>query len=110
MWSGQDPYKVRAAPIGEVSLLAPIPHPRQDVISPGNQLHGSLRNRPDLRREAFDGKKRPMPSLFSKRVNQSHGSWAGIPSHRDIVTDLDYEAELAVIIGREASAMSGRKM
>ena len=26
----------------------------------------------------------------------------GIPSHRDIVADLDYEAELAVIIRKEA--------
>ena len=30
-------------------------------------------------------------------------SGEGIPSHRDIVEDLDYEAELAVIIGKEAS-------
>ena len=55
-----------------------------------------------FKKEAFDGE-RPHAIYFSKRVNRATDPGAGIPSHRDIVTDLDYEAELAVIIGREAS-------
>ena len=55
-----------------------------------------------FKKEAFDGE-RPYAIYFSKRVNRATDPGAGIPSHRDIVTDLDYEAELAVIIGREAS-------
>ena len=36
-------------------------------------------------------------------MNRATAPGEGIPSHQDIVKDLDYEAELAVIIGREAS-------
>ena len=101
--SGQDPYKVRgAAPIGEVSLLAPIPHPRQDVICLGINYMAHAEESARFKKEAFDGE-RPYAIYFSKRVNRATDPGAGIPSHRDIVTDLDYEAELAVIIGREAS-------
>ena len=101
--SGQDPYKVRgAAPIGEVSLLAPIPHPRQDVICLGINYMAHAEESARFKKEAFDGE-RPYAVYFSKRVNRATDPGAGIPSHRDIVTDLDYEAELAVIIGREAS-------
>ena len=101
--SGQDPYKVRgAAPIGEVSLLAPIPHPRQDVICLGINYMAHAEESARFKKEAFDGE-RPHAIYFSKRVNRATDPGAGIPSHRDIVTDLDYEAELAVIIGREAS-------
>lgn len=100
--SGQDPYKVRgAAPIGEVSLLAPIPHPRQDVICLGINYMAHAEESARFKKEAFDGE-RPHAIYFSKRVNRATDPGAGIPSHRDIVTDLDYEAELAVIIGKDA--------
>ena len=100
--SGQDPYKVRgAAPIGEVSLLAPIPHPRQDVICLGINYMAHAEESARFKKEAFDGE-RPYAVYFSKRVNRATDPGAGIPSHRDIVTDLDYEAELAVIIGKDA--------
>ena len=91
--SGQDPYKVRgAAPIGEVSLLAPIPHPRQDVICLGINYMAHAEESARFKKEAFDGE-RPHAIYFSKRVNRATDPGAGIPSHRDIVTDLDYEAE-----------------
>ena len=53
------------------------------------------------KKEAFGGE-RPYAVYFSKRVNESVANGDGIQSHSDIVTDLDYEAELAVIIGKEA--------
>ena len=54
--SGQDPYKVRgAAPIGEVSLLAPIPHPRQDVICLGINYMAHAEESARFKKEAFDG-------------------------------------------------------
>jgi 2-keto-4-pentenoate hydratase/2-oxohepta-3-ene-1,7-dioic acid hydratase in catechol pathway len=57
------------------------------------------------KKEAFGGD-RPFAVYFSKRVNRAIGTGEAIPSHSDIVTDLDYEAELAVIIGKRASKVS----
>ncbi len=59
------------------------------------------------KKEAFGGE-RPYAVYFSKRVNESVANGDGIQSHSDIVTDLDYEVELAVIIGKEAKNVPGR--
>ena len=101
--SSQDPYKIRgAAPIEEVKLLAPIPHPRQDVICLGINYMDHAEESAVFKKEEFNGE-RPYAVYFSKRVNQAVNPGDGIPSHSDIVKDLDYEAEMAVIIGKEAS-------
>ena len=79
--SGQDPYKVRgAAPIGEVSLLAPIPHPRQDVICLGINYMAHAEESARFKKEAFDGE-RPYAIYFSKRVNRATDPGAGIPRY-----------------------------
>ena len=101
--SSQDPYKIRgAAPIEEVKLLAPIPHPRQDVICLGINYMDHAEESARFKKEEFNWE-RPYAVYFSKRVNQAVNPGDGIPSHSDIVKDLDYEAEMAVIIGKEAS-------
>ena len=101
--SSQDPYKIRgAAPIEEVKLLAPIPHPRQDVICLGINYMDHAEESARFKKEEFNGE-RPYAVYFSKRVNQAVNPGDGIPSHSDIVKDLDYEAEMAVIIGKGAS-------
>lgn len=101
--SSQDPYKIRgAAPIEAVKLLAPIPHPRQDVICLGINYMDHAEESARFKKEEFNGE-RPYAVYFSKRVNQAVNPGDGIPSHSDIVKDLDYEAEMAVIIGKEAS-------
>lgn len=100
--SGQDPYKIRgAAPIEEVKFLAPIPNPKQDVICLGINYMAHAEESARYKKEAFGGE-RPYAVYFSKRVNEAVANGEGIESHSDIVTDLDYEVELAVIIGKEA--------
>ena len=91
-----------AAPLAEIRLLAPIPNPRQDVICLGINYMAHAEESARYKKEEFSGE-RPFAVYFSKRVSQAVASGEGIPSHRDIVEDLDYEAELAVIIGKEAS-------
>ncbi|MGN0373732.1 MAG: fumarylacetoacetate hydrolase family protein [Enterocloster sp.] len=108
--SGQDPYKIRgAAPVNEVTLLAPIPYPRQDIICLGINYMAHAEESARYKKEAFAGE-RPYAVYFSKRVNRAIGTGEGIPSHGDIVEDLDYEAELAVIIGKEASRVPEEKV
>ena len=54
-----------------------------------------------FKKEEFDGK-RQYAVYFSKRVNTASADGDPIPGHFDIVDSLDYEAELAVIIRKEA--------
>ena len=99
---GQDPYKIRGAvPFSEAKLMAPIPCPRQDVICLGVNYMEHAAESARYKKENFNGE-RPYAVYFSKRVNRAVATGEGILSHSDIVTDLDYEAEFAVIIGKEA--------
>lgn len=103
--SGQDPYKIRgAAPLEDVRLLAPIPCPRQDVICLGINYLAHAEESARFKKEEFKGD-RANAIYFSKRVNKATAPGEGIPSHRDLVDDLDYEAELGVIIGKKASCV-----
>ena len=90
-----------AIPMAEVELLSPIPRPRQDVICLGiNYLaHADESTRYDA--AAFGGE-RPAPIYFSQRVTEAVAPTGCIDSHPGLVTRLDYEAELAIIIGKTA--------
>ena len=89
-------------PLSAVELCAPIPCPRQDVICLGINYMDHAEESARFKKEDFNGE-RPYAVYFSKRVNQAVNPGDGTPSHSDIVKDLDYEAEMAVIIGKEAS-------
>lgn len=86
----------------DVTLLSPIPHPRQDVICLGINYSEHAKEAESFDKEAFS-KDRPDPIFFSKRVSYSQGTDDVIPMHEDICDSLDYEAELGVVIGRQAS-------
>lgn len=86
----------------DVTLLSPIPHPRQDVICLGINYSEHAKEAESFDKEAFS-KDRPDPIFFSKRVSYSQGTGDIIPMHEDICDSLDYEAELGVVIGRQAS-------
>lgn len=92
-------------PMAEVELLAPIPHPAQDVICLGVNYFDHAEESKSVAGEDF---KAPVafPIYFSKRVREAVAPGGFIDSHSDIVADLDYEAELAVVIGRDAYNVS----
>ncbi len=84
-----------------VRILSPIPRPAQDVLCLGINYAAHAVEADRFSSEAFGGE-RPYPIFFSKRVNYSQGTGAGIPSYPDLVDSLDYECELGVIIGKDA--------
>ena len=88
-------------PLSEVSLLAPIPRPRQDVICLGINYHAHAEEAARYSAEAYT-KERPIPIYFSKRVTEAVAPNGFIESHPGLVERLDYEVELAVIIGKTA--------
>lgn len=91
--------------LSEVKLRSPIIHPKQDVICLGINYADHAVEAGNYSTTAFGGE-RPYPIYFSKRVNEAVGDGEDIQAHDDIVDSLDYEAELAVIIGRPARNVS----
>ena len=109
--SGLDPESsniVGAAMMKEVTLLAPILTPDQDIICLGLNYMEHAEESARYKKEAFDGE-RNYAVYFSKRVNEAVGPYGDILSHSDIVDSLDYEAELAVIIGKDAKDVPPEK-
>ncbi len=88
-------------PVSSVKLEAPVPIPRQDILCLGINYWAHAEESARYKKEAFAGD-RKFPIYFSKRVNRAVADREEIPSHSGIISTLDYEAELAVIIGRDA--------
>jgi 2-keto-4-pentenoate hydratase/2-oxohepta-3-ene-1,7-dioic acid hydratase in catechol pathway len=85
-------------PAGDVRLQAPIPRPRHDILCIGqNYLAHALEAARYLGKEYV---KPTHPTYFSKRVGLPVGHGGVIPAHADVTAKLDYEAELAVVIGK----------
>lgn len=95
--------KVDAAagvPLADCKLLAPIKYPEQDVVCLGVNYveHRDETVKSDVVYDASGTN----TIYFSKRVPEAVDPFGAIDSHSDIVDSLDYEVELAVIIGKDA--------
>lgn len=93
-----------AVPLGNVKLLAPIPRPRKNVFGIGlnytehvAESARSLDSSPELPRE---------PVIFSKPPTSVIGPDEPILHDRTITQQLDWEVELAAIIGSRARRVS----
>ena len=92
-------------PLADCRVLAPIPSPRQDVICLGMNYQKHKTEAEQFNKDAFTREK-ARAVYFSKRANSCPGPGDPIPGHFDIVDSLDYETELAVIIGKDASRVA----
>lgn len=97
--------KGQGIPADQITKCAPIPRPRQDVICLGINYMAHAEESARYKKEAFE-RERDYPVYFSKRVNEAVADGGKILSHRDMVERLDYEVELAVIIGQDAKNVS----
>ena len=88
-------------PLRNVVLLAPIPRPKQDIICLGINYMEHAVESARYKQEAFGGE-RPYAVYFSKRVNEAVPNKGFIEAHENLVDSLDYECELAVVIGKDA--------
>ncbi len=91
----------KPVPLADVKLLAPIPRPRQDVICLGMNYRDHAKEAAKYDADAF-AKEKPVAVYFSKRVSRAGNPEGEIPRYEGLVERLDYEAELAVIIGKTA--------
>lgn len=86
--------------IADVELEAAVIHPRQDVICLGLNYrdHVAEATKADA---VFDVQKGDAV-YFAKRVERAVAPGKPIDGHFDICDSLDYEVELAVVIGKDA--------
>lgn len=89
-----------SVPAAEAVLLAPIPRPRQDIICLGMNYRDHLTEAANY--DSAFAKERPVTVYFSKRVSQAVAPEGFIERHPNLTKRLDYENELAVILGRAA--------
>lgn len=93
-------------PLEEVKVLAPIERPVHDILCVGVNYR-------DHREEAAgalaDFKAAPEAVYFAKRAIRILGSGEAIEARLDLDDQLDYEVELAVIIGKEGKDIPREK-
>lgn len=89
-------------PLSDVRLLAPIPVPRRNVFCVGKNYREHAREfaRSGFEAGAVKGAEiDEYPAVFSKGPNTVVGPSDEVRLHAHVTSSVDYEAELAVIIG-----------
>lgn len=81
----------------DVRLLAPIPRPRKNIFCIGKNYVDHV--------QEMSGKLPPHPVVFSKAPTTVIGPEAEIDGHPSVTRQLDYEGELAVVIGKRAKSV-----
>lgn len=95
-------------PAGAVELAAPIPTPARNIFCVGKNYTAHAR---EFQRSGFDatsaGQETPeVPIIFTKAPSTVIGPSAPIPAYLDPTASVDYEGELAVVMGRGGRAIS----
>jgi 2-keto-4-pentenoate hydratase/2-oxohepta-3-ene-1,7-dioic acid hydratase in catechol pathway len=92
-----DPPAAALCPLAGLRLLAPIPRPARNVFCVGRNY---LEHVAEGDRVAQAETKLPeWPQFFTKPPQAVIGPGAAIPSHAALTRRLDYEVELAIVIG-----------
>ena len=89
-------------PLDEATLLAPIPRPQKNIFCVGRNYKEHVAER---QADPADLPKHPI--IFSKAPTTVIGPGATIDPHKDVTEQLDYECELAVIIGKKGYQITG---
>ena len=92
---------IPALPVDAVQLQSPIPCPAQDVVCLGINYMAHSDEAEKYSADAFATKHQDT-IYFSKRVSRAVPDGGFIEAHTDLVQKLDYECELAVVLGRDA--------
>ena len=92
---------IPALPLEAVTLESPIPCPTQDVICLGINYMAHAQEAETYSADAFATQHQDA-IYFSKRVTRAVPDGGTIQAHTDLVQKLDYECELAVVLGKDA--------
>ncbi len=92
-----------AVPLGQVKLIAPLPRPRRNIFCVGKNYHAHAK---EFAGSGFDSSAKAggdipaVPIYFTKVPESVIGPNEPIVIVPDVSTAIDYEAELAVVIGQ----------
>jgi 2-keto-4-pentenoate hydratase/2-oxohepta-3-ene-1,7-dioic acid hydratase in catechol pathway len=103
-WAAQTGPSV---PLSEVRLMAPIPDPRRDIFCVGKNYYAHAA---EFHKSGFDSSaKEQVPSapvIFTKATTSVVGPGDTVRGSIDPTGTVDYEGELAVVIGKRAFGVS----
>jgi 2-keto-4-pentenoate hydratase/2-oxohepta-3-ene-1,7-dioic acid hydratase in catechol pathway len=89
--------------LADATMLAPILNPRRNIFCIGKNYH---EHAAEFSNSGFDTGAKPgelspvAPNVFTKPASTIVGPGAKVPSHAGVTKELDYEAELVVVIGK----------
>ncbi len=89
-----------ALDLENIRVLAPIPHPKQDILCLGINYAEHAVESARFHKDAFMVNQEKAV-YFSKRVHEASGPDAVIPLHKEVTDCVDYEVELGIIIGKD---------
>lgn len=93
----------------ESMILAPIDQPRRNIFCVGKNYreHAAEFQKSGFDHSSKDGEFAPeAPVVFTKPASTVIGPGAEIPRHANVTNQLDYEAELGVVIGKRGRGIS----
>ncbi len=88
----------------DVTILAPIPVPRRDIICVGLNYHDHAKEFQSSGYDTNTSKKAAPdhPIIFTKATTSVIGPGESIPSKNDPTNSIDYEGELGLVIGKRS--------
>ena len=87
--------------VSKVKICSPIKRPIHDIICVGVNYKSHLEEAKESFKDDFTETEKTV--YFSKRASEIIGTGDAVKSRMDLDTHLDYEVELAVIIGKKGS-------
>ncbi|MFA9422578.1 MAG: fumarylacetoacetate hydrolase family protein [Sedimentibacter sp.] len=90
--------------LSKVKVLSPIPYPRRNILCLGKNYLDHINEVKGLKNVNASIPTKPV--YFSKIAYPTIGDGEIVDSHSNIVKQLDYEVELAVIIGKKCKGIS----
>ena len=93
-----------AGPLADAQLLAPIPNPRRNIFCVG--LNYAEHAKESAEAHGREAKIPKVPVFFTKATHAVNGPYSDIPFDPAVSTQIDWEAELGVVIGRRGKNIS----
>ncbi|MFK7816042.1 MAG: fumarylacetoacetate hydrolase family protein [Gammaproteobacteria bacterium] len=93
--------------LSDVELISPIPRPRQNIMCLGWNY---IEHVEETAGKALEAPKLPKyPIVFTKSASSMNGPYANIPVDLAVSDKMDWEVELAVIIGKSGQGITKEK-
>ncbi len=90
--------------LSDVKLLAPIPNPVRNIFCVGRNYQEHVR---EMARGNLEIK---YPQFFTKLTTSVSGPYDDVYLHPEVTSEVDYEAELAVVIGKKGKNIPEEKV